>query len=361
MVKGETGKAEAPPLCLNSLDVHTVEWLLEPECPAVRYATLTGLLGRSSRHAEVREAHASIMRTGVVPAILDRQEPEGHWGKPDSFYTAKYRGAVWQLIVLAEHFADPRDVRVRRACEFVLAYSQDRSSGGFSYQRAKRAGGGLPSGVIPCLTGNLVWSLLRLGYLGDERVDHGIDWLTRFLRFDDGESAPPDDWPYNRWEMCYGRHTCFMAVVKGLKAFAAIPEKRRSAAVQRTIEAGAEFMLRHHVYKQSHHPGRVAKPGWTRFGFPRMYQTDALEIALLLLALGYRDERLREAIDLVRSRRGSDGRWVLHDTMNGKFQVDIEERGRPSKWITLSALRVLQAGGTLRAEAGATPRRSASS
>ncbi len=82
-----------------------------------------------------------------------------------------------------------------------------------------------------------------------------------------------------------------------------------------------------------------------------MYQTDVLEIVLLLLELGYRDERMLEAIDLVRSRRGPDSRWVLQDTLNGKYHVDIEQKGKPSKWITLNALRVLKDAGAL-AEAG---------
>ncbi len=320
----------------------TLDWLLEPSNPAVRFLTLTELLGRPPRAAEVRAARAAIMRQGAVPAILERQGPEGCWGTPDSFYTAKYRGTVWQLIVLAEHRADGRDPRVRRACEFVLAHSQDPASGGFAIGGAKRTPGGLPSQVIPCLTGNLVFSLLRLGYLGDERVERGVEWLTRFLRFDDGGSGPPAGFPYARWEMCYGRHSCFMGVVKGLKALAEIPPDRRSADVRRTIRAAAEFMLRHRVYRRSHDLGRVVRPGWTRFGFPRMYQTDALEIALLLLELGCRDERLADAIALVTAKRGADGRWTLKDTFNGSFQVDIEAKGKPSKWITLTARRVLK-------------------
>ncbi len=333
----------------------TVEWLLEPENPAVRFLALTELLGRSPRAGEVREAHAAIMRRGAVPAILDRQRPEGCWEAPGSFYTAKYRGTVWQLIVLAEHRADGRDPRVRRACEFALAHSQDPASGGFAIGSAKRTPGGLPSQVIPCLTGNLVFSLLRLGYLGDERVEHGVEWLTRFLRFDDGGSGPPAGFPYARWEMCYGRHSCFMGVVKGLKALAEIPPDRRSAAVRRTIDAGAEFMLRHRVYQRSHHLGRTARPGWTRFGFPRMYQSDVLEVALLLLELGCRDERLADAIALVRARRGADGRWALQETFNGSFQVDIEVKGRPSKWITLNALRVMKLAAAAPLRSCATP------
>jgi hypothetical protein len=111
--------------------------------------------------------------------------------------------------------------------------------------------------------------------------------------------------------------------------------------VRRTIERGAEFMLKHHIYKRSHDLTRLAKPGWKRFGFPRMYQTDVLEVLLLLLELGYRDARMHDAIELVRSQRAADGRFLLRDSMNGKLWVDIESLAKPSKWVTLHALRAL--------------------
>ena len=322
-------------------------WLLQPDDPAVRLATLTQLLGRSERDPEVKKARAAVMQDAAVAAILDAQNDDGSWGNPDAFYTDKYRGSVWQLLVLAEHSADGGDPRVQRACEFLLNHSQDPGSGGFSIHRAKRASGGLPSEVIPCLTGNLVFSLLRLGYGGDPRVKRAITWLTRNLRFDDGDSAPPADFPYLRLEPCYGRHSCFMGVVKGLKALAEIPEAQRSPAVRRTLHAGAQFMLAHHVYKCSHQLSRVAKPGWRRFGFPRMYQSDVLEVVLLLLRLGYRDARMREALELVRSQQQADGRFLLRDSMNGKLLVDIERKGKPSKWVTLQALCALELGAQL--------------
>jgi hypothetical protein len=55
-----------------------------------------------------------------------------------------------------------------------------------------------------------------------------------------------------------------------------------------------------------------------------------------------RDERMQEAIDLVVSRQDSQGRWLLQDTFNDRFQVKIETKGKPSKWVTLRALNVLQ-------------------
>jgi hypothetical protein len=37
----------------------------------------------------------------------------------------------------------------------------------------------------------MVWSLLKLGYAGDERVKKGIDWIAEYQRFDDGANEPP--------------------------------------------------------------------------------------------------------------------------------------------------------------------------
>jgi hypothetical protein len=131
--------------------------------------------------------------------------------------------------------------------------------------------------------------------------------------------------------------------VKALKALAEVPPERRSPAVERTLADGVEFLLRHHVHRRSHDLTRDSKPGWRRFGFPLMYQTDVLEILGILTRLGVRDERMREALDLVASKADADGRWTLKDTFNGRFVVDIEAKGEPSRWITLRALEVLAA------------------
>ena len=49
-----------------------------------------------------------------------------------------------------------------------------------------------------------------------------------------------------------------------------------------------------------------------------------------------------EAIDLVASKRDGDGRWRLETRYPGRMPVEIDEgEGRPSRWITLRALRVL--------------------
>ena len=347
-----------------------IPWLLESDDPSVRFFTLTELLGSPPDSPEAAAACRDIMTRGTVPTILAAQGDDGHWEGRDRFYTAKYRGTVWQLIILAELGADGSDERVQRGCEAALRDAQDRLSGGFATGRMRKRGvrgsmkggenggegGGLHSRVIPCLTGNLIFSLIRLGLLDDARVQAAIDWLTTYARFDDGDGrAPgtvagpdgdceaPTGWPYDAWQMCWGRHSCHMGVVKTLKGLAEIPPQRRSPAVRRTLDDGVEFMLRHHVHKRSHDLARDSKPGWKRFGFPLMYQTDALEILGILAKLGRAgDERARGARALVASRADAQGRWKLQDTFNGRFVVDIETRGEPSRWITLRALKALR-------------------
>jgi hypothetical protein len=73
-----------------------------------------------------------------------------------------------------------------------------------------------------------------------------------------------------------------------------------------------------------------------------MWNTDILEILSMLTKLGYKDRRMQEAVDLVVSKQDAEGRWRLESTFNGRFQVNIERKGEPSKWVTLNALRVLK-------------------
>jgi hypothetical protein len=73
-----------------------------------------------------------------------------------------------------------------------------------------------------------------------------------------------------------------------------------------------------------------------------MYNTDALEVLGILTKLGYKDKRMQEAVDLVISKQDEQGRWMLEYTYNGRFQVNIERKGKPSKWVTLNALRALK-------------------
>lgn len=324
------------------IDQTVLDWLLEENNPSVRYFTLKELLNFPEEDLKVQQAKAAIMQHGIVPKILNRQLPDGFWGKPEDFYErSKYKGTVWSFILLADLGADGQDERIGRAADFILRMSQDPQSGGFAHLSTP-SGGGDHMCVIPCLSGNMIWAMLRFGYGDDPRVQQGIEFLATSLRCDDKESSPPKIWPYTVRYQCWGRHTCMMTVVKTLKALAEIPVGKRSSAVQQSIDNGKEFLLVHHLFKRSHNLSKIAKLSWAEFGFPWFYATDALEMLLILKKLNCRDERMQDAIDLVLSKQDDQGIWNNEHSFNGRMLVNIDKDGQPSKWVTLNALKVMK-------------------
>ncbi|MPM56966.1 hypothetical protein SDC9_103783 [bioreactor metagenome] len=324
------------------LTADAMNWLLEEDNPTVRYFTLTDILDLSKDDPAVRETRWQIMLKGPVCDILERQRTPEYLSAYPRFYTYKYKGLVWSLILLAELFAE-RTPEIEAQCEYILENSQEPLQGGFSQNTAMKTGGGRMTEVIPCLTGNMVFVLLRFGYFDDPRLQKGIDWLTTYMRFNDGIELEPQGMPYARYEMCWGKHTCHMGVVKTLKAFGEILPHLRTGAVNETIRNAAEFMLIHHIYKQSHNLDRLSKPGWNKFGFPLMYQTDVLEILDILTGLGIKDSRMDEAIALVLSKQDDQGRWKLENTYGSdRLLIPFGQKDEPSKWLTLRAIRVLK-------------------
>lgn len=128
-------------------------------------------------------------------------------------------------------------------------------------------------------------------------------------------------------------------------ALSKVPAVARTPAMQAAIETGVEFLLVRDPAVADYPMGFAEKPGrsWFQFGFPIFYATDMLQNLEVLTRLGYgHDPRLKPALELLRRKQDTQGRWKLEYTYNGKTWVDVEEKGKPSKWVTLRALRVLK-------------------
>lgn len=292
------------------------------------------------------------MTSGPVPVMLEAQNPEGYWVKPGAGYAPKYRGTVWQIIFLAQLGADGSDPRVRAGCEYVLEHS--RAPGGGLSATARR------SGLIHCLQGNLCAALIDLGWPGDARLDEALDWLARSIT---GEGIAPSE--ERKAPVRYLRSgnsapgfvcsannhlPCAWGAVKAVLAISKIPGSalRCNAllkCVAPAIETGVEFLLGHDPAVADYPMGYSTKPNrsWFKFGYPVGYVTDVLQNLEALTALGYGgDPRLEPALDLLLSKQDAQGRWKLEYTYNGKTWADVEQKGQPSKWVTLRALRVLK-------------------
>ncbi len=326
---------------MQGLKADALPWLLEPDDgnPGVRLLALRYLLDRPVDDREVQLAQQTVMTSGPVPAILEAQDADGYWVKPGAGYGPKYRGTEWQIIFLGELGADPSDERVRRGCAYVLAHST-APNGGFSAMANAVA-----SGVVHCLNGNLLVALQRLGFGDDTRVQAALDWQARAIT---GEG----DIQFIKSGTCgpgfccaanYGL-ACGWGAVKALRALLTVPPDRRTPAIERAVQAGAEFLLSRDPAAADYPYLERVSSTWFKFGFLLSYWSDVLELVTVLTQAGYgRDPRLDAAWQLILDKQDAQGRWKLENSLNGKTWQDIEAKGQPSKWITLRARLALKA------------------
>ena len=327
-------------------------WLLEPDKanPGVRYFALRDLLDGPEDDPDVIEARAAVMRSGPVPAIIAKQHPEGYWEKPGPGYATKYRGTVWQLIQLDRLGADPSDPRVRAACEYVLRHTQSVSGGFGASGIASETGVAPPSSAIHCLHGNLLAALLHFGWQDDERVQRAIDWQVHSItgenpafRYYSSTTAAPGF-------VCGINYTqpCAWGANKAIRALLAIPPQVRSESVRRSLELGAELLLSRDPAAADYAYSNRVSEKWSRFGLPISYWSDVLETVENLVGLGYgADPHLDNAFDLILSKRDTEGRWPLEDSINGRTWTQVEVKDGPSKWVTLRALSTLRKAGRI--------------
>jgi hypothetical protein len=279
------------------------------------------------------------MGSPQVKAILRGQNPEGHWKNPGDMYNPKYKASTHSLLVLAELGAE-RTPAIERGIEHIFEFQRD--SGHFLMAKPKTARG--YASVVTdgcCLDANVLYYLNHFGYLDDPRTKRLIDFLL--------EDHSPEEagWKCRAYPIDPSKvfaSNCFMGAVKVLRSFAAIPSGGRSAEMGEVIDREVESVLKNGIYRYLRNPdgSRKDKAGWKRFGFPLFYQSDILEVLGALTNLGVRDARMDPAIGLVLDTQQGDGSWLLKHTFNGKMWIDIDVKHKPSKWITLRALRVLK-------------------
>jgi len=324
-------------------------WLLDPETPPVRAATLQRLLDRPTDDPDVISARAAAMACDPIAAILAAQSAQGWWVKPGPGYAPKYTGTVWSLIFLDQLGADPADEGIRRACEYVLRMTPT-TSGGLGCSGSHKESSPPPSSVLHCLNGNLLRALIGFGHLDDPRVQSAISWAARGVTGQDapryyasGTTGPGFGCAANEAQ------PCAWGAAKEMLALARIPESVRSPEVQAAIDVGVEFLFSQDPARADYPMGwgnTTPSSSWFKLGFPSGYVADVLQVLEALAELRYaHDDRLAASFDWLVGQQDANGRWLNRYAYNRKTWVDVERQGAPSKWVTLRACTVLRAAG----------------
>jgi len=272
---------------------------------------------------------ARIPHEGVGAEILNLQQPDGAWRRDGA---PAWLTTLFTMQLLRTTGIDPADPAVATAVTRLETGLRWNDQGGRWELRGAETGGNtfFEGEVEPCINGGALAvgayfgrpaeSLLRR--LVDEQLEDG-GWNC---------DAPKS----NRSSF----HTT-ICVLEGLleyeRAVGSAPE------VTSSRQRGEEYLLQRALYRRLS-TGEIANPEFLKFAFPPRYHYDVLRALDYFRSAGFEpDARIADAVGIVQSKRQADAGWLLDASYSEALAIALNESvNKPSRWITLRALRVLR-------------------
>lgn len=314
-----------------------IEWLQDTD-PAIRWQVMRDLAGAPEE--AVAAERARVATEGWGARVLALQGEDGHWSRDVRFRSVaeeswwrslpserqgtlfpQWTSTAWTLMLLRDFGLDPTSDGARRAVARVREHCQWEHEGEPFFAGE----------VEPCINGRTV---ATGAYFGED-VKPIVDRLLGEQMADGGWNCEQENGSTR------GSFHTTICVLEGLleyeRAVGGVPEV--AAARLR----GQDYLLDRRLLRRLS-TGEVIDPEWTRFSYPPGWYYDVLRGLDYLRAAGVApDERVGEAIDIVRSKRDPSGRWALEIPHPGALHFAMDEgEGKPSRWNTLRAMRVLK-------------------
>ena len=304
-----------------------IEWLLDSD-PSIRWQVLHDLLDAPA--GEIAAQRARVAHEGFGAALLAQQAPDGRWG--GAAWNRGWNSTMHVLTLLRVLGLDPASAEARRAVARVRDQVTWKGSGPPECDSHPFFAGE----IEPCINGQVAAAGAYFGV--DVR-----SVVSRLL----GEQLADGGWNCAAPPSVRSSFNSTMCILDGLLEYerANGPTPEVTAARHRGEEY---FLVRRLMRRLSTGElilhDRKRGTDWTRFAFPSWWHYDVLRALDYLRHAGVTpDARLAEAIELVRSKRDTEGRWALEARHLGVMPVEIDDgEGRPSRWNTLRALRVLR-------------------
>lgn len=302
-------------------DERIIEWLLESD-PSIRWQVMQDILGASQE--DVARERKRIAKEGWGAKLLSYQDSSGRWA--GQLYDHKWVSTTYTLVLLRRMGLEQTNAQAQKACKELLDGGFQKS-GGINYAKS----------VEDCDNGVTGMILALLAYFGyqDTRFHAIVEYLLRH-QMPDGRWYPAPHIRQIRYSL-----DCTILILEGLREY----EKQYPQEAAQVIESqkkGREFLLCRKLYK-AEDSGEIIDKKMTMFSFPPRWHYD------ILMALDYfqacnaeRDKRLHDAMELLRKKRRKEGTWNLQNRHPGKTFFEMEQPGKPGRWNTLRALRVLK-------------------
>jgi len=306
----------------------SIDWLLDSD-PSIRWQVLRDLADAPAD--EVRAERARVAREGVGAQLLALQAADGRWG--GAAWNHGWNSTMHVLWLLRHLGLDPASAEARRAVGLVRAHVTWQGCGPPECDGNRFFEGE----VEPCINGQVA---AAGAYFGED-VRGIIDRLLTEQLSDGGWNCEA---PNGSTRSSFNTTICVLeALLEHERAGRGTPD------VTAARHRGQEYLLERRLFRRRStgeviERDRKGGAGWTRFAFPPWWHYDVLRGLEYLRSAGVTsDERAAEAIELVALKRDGNGRWPLETRYSGVMPVEMDEgEGRPSRWNTLRALRVLR-------------------
>jgi hypothetical protein len=302
-----------------------LEWLLDSD-PAIRWQVMRDLTDASAD--DVMRERGRVAYEGWGASLLAARDPDGQWmggacfpgrGDPPEDDSQPWTATLPVMLDLYDLGLDPASETAREMTSLVAANCR------WEYDDLRFFDGE----VEPCINGHTV----TLGAYFGAAVDGIVARLLADQLADGGWNCEAER------GATVSSFASTICVLEGLLEY-----EHAGSGSDETLAArrrGEQYLLERSLFRRRS-TGEVPVDTWLEFSFPTRWHYDVLHGLEYFSRADLRDPRLGEAIELVRSKRQADGRWLLENTHPGAVHVEFEEGdGRPSRWNTLRACRVL--------------------
>lgn len=315
-----------------------LEQLATSEEPAIRYKTRVHLLGEDPTAPDLRNLQQEIKSCQRVRQLLALRDANG---KIPRHPYGKWYGAHWVLVTLADLDYPAGDAELLPLREQV--YGWLLSDG--RVQTAKRHTFAGHTRMCASMEGNAIFALLKLG-LADERVDHLVEHLLAW------------QWPDGGWNCDKHRQahvSSFTETLIPLRGLALYSQTKDHAQAREASRRAAEIFLQRRLFRRVS-DGQVISENFLKLHYPCYWHYDILFGLKVMAEAGFlHDERCREALALLASRRLPDGGFPAEQKYyratgpieNSRSLVDWGGTSlrQMNPFVTVEALAVLKQAG----------------
>lgn len=315
-----------------STDPDVLRWLLDSD-PALRWQVERDLAGAPPEAWQATRAR--IAAEGYGARLLSKQDADGQWAG-GAFFPAGYfaspeseePGQPWTATTWVL-----KDLREWGLDAAILAGTADKLAAGSRWEYENRPY--WDGEVDVCINS---YTLATGAWLGAD-VSALAAWFPAHRLADGGWNCKAEEG--------HSVRSSFHSTLNAIRGILAYERVTGGTALRQARHHGEEYLLsRRLMYRAT--TGDVVGDFVSELVYPNRYRYNALvaldhfrEVALLEGTAP--DSRLADAIDVVRTARQPDGRWLQGTPLPGRTWFDVDAReGEPSKWLTLLATRVLE-------------------